>query len=142
MQFEASRGYSPKGDIAVDDISLSPECFGIGNFNIMLNGFFITQLIIFNYLPFFHHEMFLFSGVPPEVVGDFDYYNPPATLPVAHQDFTNKTGCDAFKAFLIFFKRLYCFIYFMYFMYLYYVYIVFRCYYLCYLCYYNICVTC
>ncbi|XP_024885516.1 leukocyte tyrosine kinase receptor [Temnothorax curvispinosus] len=30
LQFEASRGYSSKGDIAVDDISLSPECFGIG----------------------------------------------------------------------------------------------------------------
>ncbi|KYN34630.1 ALK tyrosine kinase receptor [Trachymyrmex septentrionalis] len=30
LQFEASRGYSSKSDIAIDDISLSRECFGIG----------------------------------------------------------------------------------------------------------------
>ncbi|KAF4519176.1 hypothetical protein B566_EDAN008239 [Ephemera danica] len=30
VQFEGRRGYSSKGDIAVDDFSLSPECFGYG----------------------------------------------------------------------------------------------------------------
>ncbi|CAB3381252.1 Hypothetical predicted protein [Cloeon dipterum] len=30
IQFEARRGYSSKGDIAIDDISMSPECFGLG----------------------------------------------------------------------------------------------------------------
>ncbi|XP_012522088.2 ALK tyrosine kinase receptor [Monomorium pharaonis] len=30
LQFEASRGYSAKSDVAIDDISLSRECFGIG----------------------------------------------------------------------------------------------------------------
>ncbi|XP_076750221.1 anaplastic lymphoma kinase isoform X1 [Xylocopa sonorina] len=29
FQFEASRGYSSKGDVAIDDFSLSRECFGI-----------------------------------------------------------------------------------------------------------------
>ncbi|XP_035737787.1 ALK tyrosine kinase receptor-like isoform X3 [Vespa mandarinia] len=62
LQFEASRGYASKGDIAIDDISLSPECFGI--------------------------------GVPPEVVGTFDYYNPiieSERIPEAHIDFVNET---------------------------------------------------
>lgn len=31
LQFEASRGYYSKADVAIDDFSLSPECFGIGN---------------------------------------------------------------------------------------------------------------
>lgn len=35
LQFEASRGYSSRSDVAIDDISLSPECFAIGNFNII-----------------------------------------------------------------------------------------------------------
>ncbi|KAL6421509.1 hypothetical protein ACFW04_014280 [Cataglyphis niger] len=30
LQFEASRGITANGDIAIDDISLSPECFAIG----------------------------------------------------------------------------------------------------------------
>jgi anaplastic lymphoma kinase len=30
LQFEARRGYSSKGDPAIDDISMSPECFGLG----------------------------------------------------------------------------------------------------------------
>ncbi|XP_033212809.1 ALK tyrosine kinase receptor [Belonocnema kinseyi] len=30
LQFEASRAYASKGDVAIDDFSLSPECFGIG----------------------------------------------------------------------------------------------------------------
>lgn len=30
LQFEASKGYASKGDVAIDDVSLSPECFGIG----------------------------------------------------------------------------------------------------------------
>ncbi|XP_053974206.1 ALK tyrosine kinase receptor isoform X2 [Hylaeus volcanicus] len=62
LQFEASRGYASKGDVAVDDISLSPECFGI--------------------------------GVPPEVVGDFNYYNPvidSEKVPDQHVDFVNET---------------------------------------------------
>ncbi|XP_011256082.1 ALK tyrosine kinase receptor isoform X1 [Camponotus floridanus] len=62
LQFEASRGISAKGDIAVDDISLSPECFAI--------------------------------GVPPEVVGNFDYYKPDIEsekVPLQHPDFINKT---------------------------------------------------
>ncbi|KAL0123932.1 hypothetical protein PUN28_006035 [Cardiocondyla obscurior] len=62
LQFEASRGYSSKGDIAVDDISLSPECFGL--------------------------------GVPRDVVGDFNYYNPiieSEQVPPQHPDFGNET---------------------------------------------------
>ncbi|KAL6257987.1 hypothetical protein P5V15_011582 [Pogonomyrmex californicus] len=62
LQFEASRGYSTKGDIAIDDISLSPECFGI--------------------------------GVPPEVVGNFNYYDPvieSEKMPPQHPDFANET---------------------------------------------------
>uniref|UniRef100_A0ABD2WEB8 Tyrosine-protein kinase receptor n=1 Tax=Trichogramma kaykai TaxID=54128 RepID=A0ABD2WEB8_9HYME len=30
LQFEASKSYGSKGDVAIDDVSLSPECFGIG----------------------------------------------------------------------------------------------------------------
>lgn len=62
LQFEASKSFSSKGDVAIDDISLSPECFGI--------------------------------GVPPEVVGDFDYYNPvieSERVPEQHADFVNET---------------------------------------------------
>ena len=29
-RFEAIRGFSPRGDIAIDDFSLTPECFGLG----------------------------------------------------------------------------------------------------------------
>ncbi|XP_014612844.1 PREDICTED: ALK tyrosine kinase receptor [Polistes canadensis] len=60
--FEIRKGYGSKGDIAIDDISLSPECFGI--------------------------------GVPPEVVGSFDYNNPiieSESIPEPHVDFVNKT---------------------------------------------------
>ncbi|KAK9299944.1 hypothetical protein QLX08_007170 [Tetragonisca angustula] len=62
LQFEASKGYYSKADIAIDDFSLSPECFGI--------------------------------GVPPEVVGDFNYYNPvidSEKVPDQHADFANET---------------------------------------------------
>ncbi|XP_029176509.1 ALK tyrosine kinase receptor-like isoform X2 [Nylanderia fulva] len=59
LQFEAAKGISSKGDIAIDDISLSPECFAI--------------------------------GVPPEVVGNFNYYNPKIDNPVQHPDFVNET---------------------------------------------------
>ncbi|XP_046995881.1 leukocyte tyrosine kinase receptor isoform X3 [Schistocerca americana] len=30
FRFEAKRGYSPRGDVAIDDFSMSPECFGLG----------------------------------------------------------------------------------------------------------------
>lgn len=63
LQFEASRGYYSKADVAIDDFSLSPECFGI--------------------------------GVPPEVVGDFNYSNPvidSEKIRVQHKDFVNETG--------------------------------------------------
>ncbi|XP_031836034.1 anaplastic lymphoma kinase isoform X3 [Nomia melanderi] len=30
LQFEANKGISSTGDVAIDDVSLSPECFGIG----------------------------------------------------------------------------------------------------------------
>ncbi|XP_025157747.1 ALK tyrosine kinase receptor [Harpegnathos saltator] len=62
LQFEASRGYSSKSEIAIDDVSLSRECFGI--------------------------------GVPPEIVGDFNYYNPNIeleTVPPQHPEFGNET---------------------------------------------------
>ncbi|XP_061927825.1 leukocyte tyrosine kinase receptor isoform X5 [Apis cerana] len=62
LQFEASRGYYSKADVAIDDFSLSPECFGI--------------------------------GVPPEVVGDFNYSNPvidSEKIPDQHTDFVNET---------------------------------------------------
>ncbi|XP_078052989.1 anaplastic lymphoma kinase isoform X3 [Augochlora pura] len=63
LQFEVSRGISSTGDVAIDDFSLSPECFGI--------------------------------GVPPDVVGDFNYSNPVIpdveTIPGQHADFMNKT---------------------------------------------------
>ncbi|XP_050480798.1 ALK tyrosine kinase receptor isoform X2 [Bombus huntii] len=62
LQFEASRGYYSKADVAIDDFSLSPECFGI--------------------------------GVPPEVVGTFNYYNPvidSEKVPDPHADFVNET---------------------------------------------------
>nr|CAD7260440.1 unnamed protein product [Timema shepardi] len=42
LQFEARRGFSTKGDVAVDDISLSPECFGIGIPPEILNGYNYT----------------------------------------------------------------------------------------------------
>ncbi|XP_034934100.1 leukocyte tyrosine kinase receptor isoform X2 [Chelonus insularis] len=62
LQFESSKSYASIGDVAIDDFSLSPECFGI--------------------------------GVPPEVVGDFNYYSPiiesehPSEQ---HYDFVNET---------------------------------------------------
>ncbi|XP_076635362.1 anaplastic lymphoma kinase isoform X1 [Colletes latitarsis] len=62
LQFEANRGYASKGDVAIDDFSLSPECFGI--------------------------------GIPPEIVGDFNYYNPiidSEKVPEQHADFVNET---------------------------------------------------
>ncbi|XP_015594749.1 ALK tyrosine kinase receptor isoform X1 [Cephus cinctus] len=62
LQFEASKGYASKSDIAIDDFSLSPECFGI--------------------------------GVPADIVGDFNYYNPIIELeskPEQHVDFANET---------------------------------------------------
>ncbi|XP_011703178.1 PREDICTED: ALK tyrosine kinase receptor isoform X2 [Wasmannia auropunctata] len=62
LEFEAAKGFSPKSDIAIDDISLSPECFGI--------------------------------GVPRNVVGDFNYYNPmieSEKVPLQHSDFINET---------------------------------------------------
>ncbi|XP_043282880.1 ALK tyrosine kinase receptor isoform X2 [Venturia canescens] len=62
FQFEASKGYVNPGEAAIDDFSLSPECFGI--------------------------------GVPPEVVKDFNYYNPVigSEMPTErHADFANKT---------------------------------------------------
>ncbi|XP_076300861.1 anaplastic lymphoma kinase isoform X1 [Lasioglossum baleicum] len=62
LQFEVSRGLSSTGDVAIDDFSLSPECFGI--------------------------------GVPPEVVGNFNYYSPVIEhekIPDQHVDFINET---------------------------------------------------
>ncbi|XP_017761306.1 PREDICTED: leukocyte tyrosine kinase receptor isoform X2 [Eufriesea mexicana] len=62
LQFEVKKGYDPKADVAIDDFSLSPECFGI--------------------------------GVPPQIVGDFNYYNPvidSEKVPDPHADFVNKT---------------------------------------------------
>ncbi|XP_014489492.1 PREDICTED: ALK tyrosine kinase receptor isoform X2 [Dinoponera quadriceps] len=61
LQFEASKGYS-KNDMAIDDISLSRECFGI--------------------------------GVPADIVGNFNYYNPNIeleTVPPQHSEFANET---------------------------------------------------
>lgn len=29
LQFEARRGFRARGDIAIDDVSMSPECFGL-----------------------------------------------------------------------------------------------------------------
>ncbi|XP_019886426.2 ALK tyrosine kinase receptor isoform X2 [Ooceraea biroi] len=59
LQFEASKGFTSKGDIAIDDISFSPECFAI--------------------------------GVPPKVVGNFNYYNPLVERTLQHPDFENET---------------------------------------------------
>ncbi|XP_070151129.1 ALK tyrosine kinase receptor isoform X2 [Polyergus mexicanus] len=62
LQFEASRGITSTGDIAIDDISLSRECFAI--------------------------------GVPPDVVGKFNYFNPDIEferVPPTHPSFINTT---------------------------------------------------
>lgn len=32
LQFEATKSYASKAVVAIDDISLSPECFGVGNY--------------------------------------------------------------------------------------------------------------
>lgn len=34
LQFEARKFMSQKGDVAIDDISMSPKCFGLGKHNI------------------------------------------------------------------------------------------------------------
>uniref|UniRef100_T1H974 Tyrosine-protein kinase receptor n=1 Tax=Rhodnius prolixus TaxID=13249 RepID=T1H974_RHOPR len=39
LQFEARKGYSSRGDTAIDDISISPKCFGIGVPAEHLNGY-------------------------------------------------------------------------------------------------------
>jgi len=93
LQFEASRGYSSKSDIAIDDISLSRECFGIGNFNIILNILYYV-LTISGYL-IFAYAYFFSTGVPREVVGNFNYYTPvieSEIMPPQHPDFVNETG--------------------------------------------------
>ena len=33
LQFEAGKAYASKGDVAIDDFSLSPECFGLSMFH-------------------------------------------------------------------------------------------------------------
>lgn len=55
-------------------------------------------MIIFGYLPFAHKCPF-FTGVPQEVVGDFNYYNPIIEfekVPLQHLDFVNETGTSYF----------------------------------------------
>lgn len=40
LQFESSKSYAANANVAIDDFSLSPECFGIGlyyNNNIKIN---------------------------------------------------------------------------------------------------------
>lgn len=38
-------------------------------------------------------QTFFYSGVPPEVVGPFSYYNPNiGKIPPQHPDFINETG--------------------------------------------------
>lgn len=42
----------------------------------------------------FFLQIFSYSGVPPEVVGNFDYYKPVIEfekVPLQHPDFINKT---------------------------------------------------
>jgi len=92
LQFEASKGYSAKSDVAIDDISLSPECFAIGTFNIILN---VSLLRSWPFLAIhlFANEYFFSAGVPRDVVGDFNYYNPVIEKePSKHPDFVNETG--------------------------------------------------
>lgn len=39
MQFEARKGISSLSDVAIDDLSLSPECFGLNIPQSELNGY-------------------------------------------------------------------------------------------------------
>ncbi|XP_031782038.1 leukocyte tyrosine kinase receptor isoform X2 [Nasonia vitripennis] len=63
LQFEASKSYASKAVVAIDDISLSPECFGV--------GVPADILADFNYYD---------QKIPPE-----------GSVPPKHADFTNKT---------------------------------------------------
>lgn len=86
IEIEASKGMSSHGDVAIDDVSWSPECFGIGLQKIS-NEIAKSKLISSNGISF--------AGVPPEVVKDFDYYKPiieSEIKPEKHADFINKTG--------------------------------------------------
>ncbi|XP_018396574.1 PREDICTED: ALK tyrosine kinase receptor [Cyphomyrmex costatus] len=57
LQFEASKGYSAKSDIAIDDISLSPECFGIGVPQEVVGDFnYYKPVIEFEKLPLQHPD--------------------------------------------------------------------------------------
>ena len=50
LQFEVSQSYESKIGVAIDDISLSPECFGIGEFYyacVVVNFYGIAMVIIF-----------------------------------------------------------------------------------------------
>ncbi|XP_012251030.2 ALK tyrosine kinase receptor isoform X2 [Athalia rosae] len=61
FRFEAIRGMGPKSDVAIDDFSLSPECFGIGVPQEFAGGF------------------------------NYSNYVPPETYPEKHTNFTNET---------------------------------------------------
>lgn len=39
LQFEARKFMSQKGDVAIDDIAMSPKCFGLGNYKLYNNIF-------------------------------------------------------------------------------------------------------
>jgi len=44
-RFEAIRGLTRQGDIAIDDFSLTPECFGLGTSRLCLYKLFIYLFI-------------------------------------------------------------------------------------------------
>lgn len=80
-----STGITGVGDVAIDDVSLSPECFGIGR---TVRGKNHGQC--YQCFPFVE-----FAGVPQEIVKDFNYYNPiieSEIKPEQHADFANETG--------------------------------------------------
>lgn len=91
LEFEASRGYNGKGDVAIDDFSLSPECFGIGNsFSASSSIAPSTRFLLSSY----YHRLTV-AGVPQDVLGDFNYYSPvigSERPSEQHVDFVNETG--------------------------------------------------
>jgi len=46
-RFEAIRGFTPRGDIAIDDFSLTPECFGLGKHSLS-----VSRCVVYNKLYF------------------------------------------------------------------------------------------
>lgn len=50
LQFEARKLLSVKGDVAIDDIAMSPKCFGLGKHKINSQIFYFNvYILIYSY---------------------------------------------------------------------------------------------